>query len=214
MLPGFSWLADKNRQGQYADFLRKLGYVPIYFIYLGITRSATCTSLQCPIRVKTTNVKAERGVTMSYKVIVTLLAACALVTVATASAQLSSPSPALVSELTNKLSITPEQAIGGSGAIFGLARSRMKPEDFLRVSDSVPGMNSFLGAAPEVKLDPLTSATSIVPGKAGPLGSLAGSFNQLGLSPDMASKFVPVITEFVKGRGGKDVAKLFTNALK
>ena len=154
--------------------------------------------------------------TMSYKVIVTLLAACVLVTVATASAQLSSPSPALVGELTQKLSITPEQAIGGSGAIFWLAKTRMKPEDFLKVSDTVPGMSSFLGASP-VKpkgTDPLSSVTAVLPGSPKGLSSLGGAFNDLGLTPDTAYQFVPIMTGFLKDRGGKDVAKLFSKALK
>jgi hypothetical protein len=46
------------------------------------------------------------------------------------------------------------------------------------------------------------------------LTSIAGAFNQLGLSPAMAKKFVPILTEYVKGKGGSDVAKLLAGALK
>lgn len=59
-----------------------------------------------------------------------------------------SASPELVSQLTKGLSITPTQATGGAGALFGLAKSRLSPADFSKVAEAVPGMNSFLKAAP------------------------------------------------------------------
>ena len=58
-------------------------------------------------------------------------------------------SPELVGNLTKKPSITPEQAPGGSGAIFGLAKTKLKPEDFAKVAGAVPGMDGLLGAAPQ-----------------------------------------------------------------
>jgi Protein of unknown function VcgC/VcgE (DUF2780) len=155
---------------------------------------------------------------MSYRVIVTMVAFCVLAAVATSSAQLpTNPSPELIGQLTKKLSISPEQAIGGSGAIFGLAKTRLNPEEFLKVSDAVPGMDGLLKAAPQPKqqgTDPFSSVTSALPGSAKSLSSLSGAFSQLGLSPDMASKFVPVLTDFVKKKGGKDVAKILSGAFK
>src|SRR5690349_22928188 len=49
-------------------------------------------------------------------------------------------SPALVSELSKELASTPEQAAGAAGALFGLAKTRLKPEEFSQVSKAVPGM--------------------------------------------------------------------------
>src|SRR5262245_41628350 len=57
------------------------------------------------------------------------------------------PSPELVGQLTKQLNIKPEQAIGGAGALFGVAKTKMKPEDFLKVSNAVPGMDGLLKAA-------------------------------------------------------------------
>src|ERR1700750_85762 len=61
------------------------------------------------------------------------------------------PSPELVGNLTKELSITPEQATGGAGALFGLAKSKLKPEEFLKVANVVPGIDGFLNAAPKPK---------------------------------------------------------------
>ena len=128
------------------------------------------------------------------------------------------PSPELVGRLTKELSVTPEQAVGGAGALFGLAKSRLKPEDFTKVAGVVPGMDGLLKAAPKPKQggaeDALSTLGSVLPGKAGGLASVAGAFKSLGLPPETAIKFVPIMTKFVDLKGGAGVAKLLGGALK
>jgi Protein of unknown function VcgC/VcgE (DUF2780) len=126
------------------------------------------------------------------------------------------PSPELIGNLTKELSITPAQAIGGTGALFGLAKSRLRPEEFARVSDAVPGMDGLLSAAPKSmgSAGALGALGGALPGQAGGLASVAGSFKSLGLSPGMASKFVPIMTKFVEAKGGAGVGSLLGGALK
>ena len=129
--------------------------------------------------------------------------------------QAETPSPELVGMLTKDLNVTPEQATGGAGALFGLAKSRLKPEEFSQVSDAVPGMDGFLKAAPKPGGgSALGSLGSSLSGGSGGLASVAGAFGSLGLSPDMVSKFIPVITQFVQSKGGSGVASLLMGALK
>jgi Protein of unknown function VcgC/VcgE (DUF2780) len=102
---------------------------------------------------------------------------------------------------------------------LGLAKSRLKPEDFTKVAGAVPGIDGLLNAAPKPKKEGgaagmLGSVGSMLPGKAGTLASVAGSFQQLGLSPDQAVKFVPIMTKFVQHKGGASAAKLLAGALK
>jgi hypothetical protein len=126
------------------------------------------------------------------------------------------PSPELVGQLTKSLSIKPEQAIGGAGAIFGLTKTRLKPDEFGQIAKVVPGMDGLLGAAPkpqEGTMD-ITSMASMIPGKYGRLAQVAGAFQSLGLSPSMAAKFVPVMSKFVQTKGSAKVASLLTGALK
>ncbi|HKP35261.1 MAG TPA: DUF2780 domain-containing protein [Pyrinomonadaceae bacterium] len=135
----------------------------------------------------------------------------------TPAAKAKNPSPELVSRLTKELSITPEQAVGGSGALFGLAKSRLNPGDFTKVANVVPGMDGLLQAAPKPKpgaADMLGTMGEMLPGKAGALASVAGSFKSLGLSPKMAVKFVPIMTKFVNVKGGAGVADLLAGALQ
>jgi hypothetical protein len=171
---------------------------------------------------------------MTNKVRITLLAVLLFVCCGAARAQLpkplpkaqspatqvkglTNPSPELVGKLTKELSVTPEQATGGAGALFGLAKSKLKPEDFTKVADVVPGMDGLLKATPKPKKessDMLSSVGSMLPGKAGALASVAGSFKELGMSPDMAVKFLPIMTKFVDLKGGAGVAKILSGALK
>jgi len=169
---------------------------------------------------------------MTNRVRIRILTICLLACFGTASAQeprpkaqlpaaqgadSRNPSPELVGKLTKELSITPEQAIGGSGALFGLAKGKLKPEDFTKVADVVPGMDGLLKATPKPKKegsDMLSSVGSMLPGKAGALASVAGSFKELGMSPDMAVKFLPIMTKFVDLKGGAGAAKILSGALK
>ena len=127
-------------------------------------------------------------------------------------------SPELVSQLTKQLSVSPAQATGGAGALFNLAKTRLSAGDFSKVAAAVPGMSSFLKAAPSEDSSSASSTLSglggSLPGGMGTLASTAGAFEKLGLSPAMAGKFVPILTQFVQTKGGTGVASLLSGALK
>jgi len=123
-------------------------------------------------------------------------------------------SPELVSQLSTGLGSSKEQAAGAAGALFGVAKSRLKPTDFAQVSKAVPGMSSLLGAAPAMETSGAAGALSQLGGSAGGLAAAASAFSKLGLSPDLVSKAVPIITQFVTKSGGANVASLLAGALK
>jgi len=146
------------------------------------------------------------------------LAGAAMLTVSTASAQTADAaaaaakaSPELVGALSKELNSTPAQAAGAAGALFGIAKSRLKGDEFGQVSKAVPGMDLLLAAAP---------AMGAAGGKSNPLAQMAGlaaagsAFSKLGLKPDLVAKAVPVLTSFVGKSGGADVGKLLAGALK
>jgi hypothetical protein len=124
-------------------------------------------------------------------------------------------SPELVGELTKGLSITPQQATGGAGALFNAAKSKLSAADFGKIAAVVPGMGSFLKAAPSTGGGTgLSGLTSSLPGNMGTLASAATGFQKLGLSPEMVEKFVPILTNFVQAKGGANVASLLSGVLK
>lgn len=104
-------------------------------------------------------------------------------------------SPELVQSLSKEIGATPEQAAGAAGALFGLAKSRLKADEFSQISQAVPGMSALLKAAP-----------------AG--APAAPAFSQLGLKPELVPKAIPVLTSLVSKSGGADAARLLTGALK
>jgi len=141
-----------------------------------------------------------------------LLFGCASLTGKGTSTPTSSDS-GLVSSLTQKLGVSNEQATGGAGAILGYAKGKLSKEDYSTVSKAMPESDSLIKAAPKEdnmssKLGSMTSALSGGGESAGGLGALAGSFGKLGLSPDMAGKFLPVILEYANTKGGSKVSGL------
>ena len=122
-------------------------------------------------------------------------------------------SPELVSALSKEIGATPEQAAGAAGSLFGVAKSRLKPDEFAQVAKAVPGMDALLNAAPSA--DTGTAALSkVAGGAAGGLASAASAFSKLGLKPDMVAKAVPVLTSFVTKSGGASVGQLLASVLK
>lgn len=121
-----------------------------------------------------------------------------------------SPSPELIGTMTKELGITPKQAAGGTGALLGLAKTRMKADEFGQVAGAIPGTDALLKAAPAVGG---AGAMAGLGGAAG-LAGLAPGFKSLGLTPDMAAKMVPVLTKFVDGKGAAGASKLLLGALK
>ena len=124
-----------------------------------------------------------------------------------------SASPELVGALSKELGSTAEQAAGAAGALFGVAKSRLKAEEFSQVATAVPGMDALLKAAPAAAVG-TTGGLSQMAGAAGGLASAASAFTKLGLKPDMVAKAVPVLTSFVTKSGGANVGSLLAGALK
>jgi hypothetical protein len=134
--------------------------------------------------------------------------------VSKAASAAASASPELIGALSKQLGSTPEQAAGAAGALFGLAKSRLKADEFAQVADAVPGMNALLKAAPSAGAIGTTGGLPAAAGAATGLASAASAFSKLGLSPDLVGKAVPVLTQFVTKSGGAQVGSLLAGALK
>ncbi|MDD3643450.1 MAG: DUF2780 domain-containing protein [Candidatus Krumholzibacteria bacterium] len=125
----------------------------------------------------------------------------------------------LLDQLTKGLGITEEQAKGGAGLIFKMAKSKLGEGDFAKVSGAVPGIGDLLKAAPSAgglggAIGGLASMFGGKAGKLGDLAGLAGGFSKLGLDSEMVGKFVPIIISFVQAKGGAGAADLLQKILK
>jgi hypothetical protein len=110
----------------------------------------------------------------------------------------------LVSALTSGLGVSPEQAVGGTGAMMGLAQNKLAPDQLGAITGAVPGLGDITKAA-----GPLLGGASL-----NSLADVQGVFSKLGMSPDMVSKFAPIIGDAISKGGGSQVASLFTGLFK
>ena len=128
----------------------------------------------------------------------------------------------LVTTLVDTLGITKDQAAGGSGALFQNAKDNLSTDDFQKVSDTVPDMNKYLAAAPDVKSKSglggsLGSSLKSLGGgasKAGSMLDLTSAFSKLGMDSGTLGKFIPVVLDFVQSKGGESVAGLLKGLWK
>lgn len=132
-----------------------------------------------------------------------------------ASAQVTAPdlsktaNPDLVGMFTKELGVTPAQAEGGIGALLGLAKTRLKPDEFSQVSSAIPGTDALLKAAPSTGGGAMGALAS-----AGGLASLAGSFSKLGLNAETAAKFAPTLLKYLNGKNAAGAAAALSKAFK
>jgi hypothetical protein len=124
----------------------------------------------------------------------------------------------LLNNIMQNLDVNEEQAKGGVGLIFKMAKDKLGGE-FTQVKDAVPEADEIITAAPEGNgkggfLKGLASTFGGSAGKLAGIAGLAGGFSKLGLEPEMVGKFIPVILNYVQSKGGDSVKNLLGNVLK
>ncbi|WP_034414610.1 DUF2780 domain-containing protein [Candidatus Entotheonella palauensis] len=126
----------------------------------------------------------------------------------------------LVQQLVSGLGIQEDQAKGGAGLLFQLAKDKLSSGEFDQIAAHVPEMGDLLSAAPAAESGGLGGAlggiASALGGSAGGLGSLAslaGGFSQLGLDAGMIGQLAPIVISFIQGKGGDQVGSLLQGVL-
>lgn len=124
----------------------------------------------------------------------------------------------LVNALVKQLGISSEQAAGGSGALFKVAKTRMTEEAFNQLSTSVPNMDGMLAAVPKTQPTSTAGLLSSLASTSGnatlaSAASLYDTFKQLDLSKDMIGQFTPVVVDYVQKNSGEVTANLLKTAL-
>jgi hypothetical protein len=94
----------------------------------------------------------------------------------------------LVSNLMSTLGLNATQAIGGAGALLGLAQNTLPQADWSAITSAIPGTDALVKTA---------ASLGGITGKASSLADLSGPFTKLGLSTDQVTKLVPAVTDYV-----------------
>lgn len=109
----------------------------------------------------------------------------------------------LINLLVEKLGITEEQALGGTGVVLKLAKENMAPEDFNKISKIIPEIESIIDSAPEggIVSTGIGMIGSMLGGdKSNNIGNLAKTFegfSKLGIDSEKASQFIPIVLSFI-----------------
>ncbi|WP_424103712.1 DUF2780 domain-containing protein [Moorena producens] len=124
----------------------------------------------------------------------------------------------LIQLLTESLGVQENQAQGGAGLIFQLAKDKLGDESFAQVAQYIPGINDLLQAAPKSggmmgALGGLAASMGGGVGQLGTLATLAGGFDQLKMDSGMISKFLPIVLSFVQNQGGDEIKNLLAKVL-
>ncbi|ALI00922.1 hypothetical protein C1Y08_15075 [Pseudomonas sp. FW306-02-F02-AA] len=116
----------------------------------------------------------------------------------------------LLSALSS-LNVTPEQAIGGTGAMLGLAKNQLGAADYSQLTNKVPGLDQLSGSNALGSLGGLSGLLSGSPGKSTGLDSaldnvkntndLNNAFTALGMDSGMIGQFAPILLQYLGQQG-------------
>lgn len=122
----------------------------------------------------------------------------------------------LLNTLGTQLKVTPQQAVGGTGALLGLAKNKLGGGDYSQLSKSVPGIDQLAGTSALGSLGGLggmlgnssssNSAVNSALGNVQSMGDVNNAFSALGMDSGMVGQFVPVILQYLGQQGASGSA--------
>lgn len=115
------------------------------------------------------------------------------------------------------LDVTPEQAVGGTSAMLGLAKNQLSNTDYSQLAKEVPGIDKLSGGGGNLAaLSALLGSSGKSAGLENALGNvkdtndLNNAFSALGMDTGMIGQFAPVILQYLgqQGVGGSLLSSL------
>ncbi len=118
----------------------------------------------------------------------------------------------LLNILGSQLNITPEQAVGGAGAMLGLARNNLSSDDYAQLTHAVPGLDLLSGSNALGGLSGLGELLGSNKSNQSALdkalgndvesrGDLDNAFKALGMDTGMIGQFAPLILQYLGQQG-------------
>ena len=118
----------------------------------------------------------------------------------------------LLNTLGSQLNITPEQAVGGAGAMLGLARNNLSSDDYAQLTQAVPGLDLLSGSNALGGLSGLGELLGSSKSNQSALdkalgndvesrGDLDNAFKALGMDTGMIGQFAPLILQYLGQQG-------------
>ena len=106
------------------------------------------------------------------------------------------------------LNVTPQQAVGGTSAMLGLAKNQLSSTDYSQLAKEVPGIDKLSGGSGNLAaLSGLLGSSGKSAGLENALGNvkttsdLNNAFSALGMDSGMVGQFAPVILQYLSQQG-------------
>jgi len=106
-----------------------------------------------------------------------------------------------VTSLMQTAGVTANQAIGGLGSILSLAKSKVTPEDFSKLTAGIPSADKYMSALGDLGINGGDIKTAL---------DLQAAYKKLGMSDDLQQKFTPAAVNYVRSAGGEDAANVLS----
>jgi hypothetical protein len=113
----------------------------------------------------------------------------------------------LLGALTSQLNVTPQQAVGGTGAMLGLAKNQLSSTDYSQLAKDVPGLDKLSGGGQMGALAGMLGSSGKSAGLENALGNVKttsdmnSAFSALGMDNGMVGQFAPVILKYLGDQG-------------
>lgn len=123
----------------------------------------------------------------------------------------------LVDLLVSRLGVSAKQAAGGAGVLLRSARTKLGARHFEELLGELDGLDDLIRRAPGARgLGQLFGGVAAALGNnhAALLAEIVSGFTRLGMQPEQARQFVPVIMEFLRSRLGDRAVDEFERALR
>ncbi|MBF6035092.1 DUF2780 domain-containing protein [Pseudomonas sp. P155] len=106
------------------------------------------------------------------------------------------------------LGVTPQQAVGGTSAMLGLAKNQLSSTDYSQLAKEVPGIDKLSGGGGNLTaLSGLLGSSGKSAGLENALGNvkdtndLNNAFGALGMDSGMVGQFAPVLLKYLGDQG-------------
>jgi hypothetical protein len=124
-----------------------------------------------------------------------------------AAAAAPTPQTADLLSALSELNVTPQQAVGGAGAMLGLAKNQLSSTDYSELAKSVPGIDILSGGGELGALAGLLGSSGKAAGLDNAFGNvkntndLSSAFGALGMDGAMIGQFAPVLLQYLGQQG-------------
>ncbi|MBX9913551.1 MAG: DUF2780 domain-containing protein [Pseudomonadaceae bacterium] len=139
-----------------------------------------------------------------------------------AASLLANPQNLELLQALSALKLTPQQAVGGAGAMLGLAKNQLPSAEYRQLKQSVPGLHKIEGDNGLKQLEglsgllgksattPLSGAATAALANVNNLTELNQAFSALGMDSGMIGQFAPLLLHYFgqQGVGGPLLSSL------